>query len=439
MPKKSVVINPSEVQFDPASVVDDVGRVFRWRGGLYRGVKGPAAVYLRDILESKEAERLFAGGLVETKVTELRLPGYSLVLQHEEIEFPSYCMEWCSLMLRDAALLACELNLELVQRGYCMKDAHPWNIFFDFTRPVYIDIGSIIPVSKSSAFWACEFRRYFLLSLYLMAKGLHRWGRRLLPLGAGGLLPVLAGCPVLQWYPLRYHILTRQSAKRDPVVFFKSLADYIKELRVLPQPGEWSVYDQKPASCLDEFHPKQQTVHRLLTNIGGKKLIDMGCNKGWYSEMAALLGYKVVAFDTDDAALCSLYERAREHQLPILPLMIDFRNPTPSHGLIPPGYPDARARLACEVSLALALVHHLVFKANLDFATIAKRIDEFTEKYAIVEFIPRDDFFVSQWIKPKHHWYTMEQFIESMMVYFSKIDVFESSPNPRKILLFKKR
>lgn len=434
-------ISFDEVSFDPASVVDDVGRIFRWRGGVYRAVRKQYEDHCLNILHCKGFQSFLNAGLIETEVTPLQLEGYPLVLQHRDIKFRSYCMEWCSLMLKDAALMICELNIALSRQGYCTKDAHPWNVFFDFTKPIYIDFGSLIPLSEFSAHWPREFQRYMLLPLYLISRRLHQIGRRLLTLSRiDRFAKRLAELHLLQWVPFRYLKLEREFHTQSPEDFFIHLRSDIESLRVSPKTTAWSKYDQKPTHNTEELQPKQRTVYRLLEQISAKTLVDIGCNLGWYSELAVSLGYHVVAFDKDDAALCSLYRRAKTHNLPILPLMLDFFKPTPSHGLIGQGYPSAIERLICDVSLVLAMVHHLVFKQNLSFDQIAERISAFTRQYSIVEFIPKEDYYVTKWIwvKSKYRWYTMEQFITSMKRYFSKVSVFESSPPPRKILLFER-
>ncbi|MFW6126035.1 MAG: hypothetical protein ACOC58_02915, partial [Chloroflexota bacterium] len=82
-----------------------------------------------------------------------------------------------------------------------------------------------------------------------------------------------------------------------------------------------------------------------------------------------------------------------------------------------------------------ALVHHLVFKQGVHFRSIARIVDMYSRRRSIVEFVPRDDQYVRKWIRPHHDWYTLENFIDSLRKHFQSIEVYDSFPEPRKLLL----
>ena len=58
-----------------------------------------------------------------------------------------YPREWTFSMLKDAALLVLELNEVTAQFGYQTKDCHGYNVLFQDGKPVYVDFGSIAPVT----------------------------------------------------------------------------------------------------------------------------------------------------------------------------------------------------------------------------------------------------------------------------------------------------
>src|SRR5919202_342883 len=82
---------------------------------------------------------LFAAGLVPTRRTDVAMTEFPLVLEHYRVETPTIWREWSSWMLRDAAVMVCDLNIELLRAGYGAHDLHPWNVLFDHTRPLYVD------------------------------------------------------------------------------------------------------------------------------------------------------------------------------------------------------------------------------------------------------------------------------------------------------------
>lgn len=424
---------------DPASVIDDVGRVFHWRQGVYRGIAPAAAASILKLLDDPALDELTEAGLVRTHIAAISTPEYPLVLVHEKIPFRTYCMEWTACMLHDAARMMCNLSIVLARNGLCLKEAHPWNVFFDCTRPVFIDFGSVVPLSAFRAGWLGEFYRYFIAPLALFSAGEHEMARRLLILKADDSLDGIEDRGILRPVLEHYRQLLAGAERHGILWLMYRIGDLLDSLQIPQHQGEWSNYDQRPASSPEEFAPKQRTTYELLKRLPRGGLLDMGANRGWYSKLACTLGYSVASFDVDDTSVTALYREARDERLPVHPFMLDFCNPTPPHGRIGLAYPAADERLCCDTALALALVHHLVFKSRLSFAEIARGIACFARQRVIVEFIPADDVHVKEWMTPAFDWYTLENFIAAMSVYFPRHTRFESSPSPRSILLFEGR
>jgi hypothetical protein len=97
--------------------------------------------------------------------------------------------------------------------------------------------------------------------------------------------------------------------------------------------------------------------------------------------------------------------------------------------------------MQCDVTLSLALLHHLVFYQDATFSFIAERLDALSKKAAIVQFITREDSYVKHWLKSlgtKFDWYTMDNFILEMNKYFPKHTIIDSAPVERKLILFEK-
>ena len=62
-------------------------------------------------------------------------------------------------------------------------------------------------------------------------------------------------------------------------------------------------------------------------------VLDIGGNTGHYSRIAAGVGARVVAWDTDVASSDRSWKEARAAGLPILPLVADVARPTPAIGM----------------------------------------------------------------------------------------------------------
>lgn len=437
-------LDDSEMFAHKQSLLDWRGQLFEMDGQLYRAIPPAYSKFYVDLLSSDLASQLFSCGLIGTTKTNYVTSDCPLVLAHDRIDFVSIWTEWSSLMLRDAALMVCDLNSELVAHGYGTQDGHPWNVLFDYTSPRFVDFTSIVELKEFTDRWLNEwlhlFRRCWIIPLALMSMNQFKLARSVnRAIDVDEPIDTLFSHRLLRWFPLSFAINARK-ARIDPARFFKDMHEHLASLPLRTKTTEWSDYYQytgHPAhSDTENYPPKAKVVSALLQRLRPATVIDIGCNKGWYSVLAAELGAKVVAIDNDEDCINGLYQEAKKRSLKILPLLMDSSVPTPRHGR-KVEFPAATERLKGEVGLMLALIHHLVFTVRLNFKRIAELFAKYCTKYAIVEFVPPEDKFVAEWMRPEFAWYTLANFTKEMEQYFELIEVFESNP-PRSILLFKK-
>jgi SAM-dependent methyltransferase len=188
----------------------------------------------------------------------------------------------------------------------------------------------------------------------------------------------------------------------------------------------------------DSWTAKQVAVYKCLIELKPSSVLDIGCHTGWYSKLAALLGSQVVAFDKDPACITQLYYDAREQKLPILPLVIDFTQSTPSYGLSNYRYIAATERFQCEMVLALGLFHHIVFEQYPLFDQAVDGLGLFSKRWLIVEFVPIEDPALAIFRSPRHSWYTLENFLNALSKRFSSIHTMPSHSESRVLLLCEK-
>jgi SAM-dependent methyltransferase len=431
-----------DISVHPQSLADRKGRLFESNGHIFRGIPLSYSSFYSDVLTASNINRLFSLGLVSTERSNVTIPEYPLVLKHQRVDFITYWPEWPSLMLRDAALMVCDLNIELIRQSCGILDCHPWNVLFDFGRPVFVDFPAVIPLDES---WLDEmagrFRNYYILPLTFIAMG-HPWFARSIRRAPDVLEPVddFLKRRELRWFPWWYFRL-RRLARKQPLIFFERLRKSLQELR-LPTPrrkqlGCRELITQVNHEDFEQYGVKANTVLTLLERLKPKTVLDIGCGDGWYSLLAERMGAKVVSLDWDEGCLNQLYQLTKSQQLRILPLLMDFMVPTPSHGR-KCEFPSATERLHCETSLMLRLVHHLVFDWDLSFERIAQLLCQYSDRHAIVEFIPLEDSFVATRINARYIWYGIDNFVKAMERHF-KLDSVLDSEAPRKILLFSKR
>lgn len=421
-------------------MVDPAGLVFHYDDRVFRAISAPYEDIYRKLLTSSFIGDLFAAGLVETWIADLELEGYELVVEHKKIPILSRWTEWCSSMIQDATVAICRLNLELANHGLITKDVQPGNVQFMDGKPVWIDFGSIVPMSSHVSFPFEEFRYHSVLPLWLLSKGRLGLGRAVYNEVGAGYLKRLSTRGPLRWVPPRYTLIKRQSRNGDKVAALQKLLEYVQGLSVEPPASTWAAYGQggmPPVDDPEQFGEKAWAVYRLLRRLDTGMLLDVAGNKGWYAELAASMGHRAVSFDTDDASVCDLHRRVRSKRLPILPLLMDFLYPTPPYS-IGLGKASAIERLRSDTTLMLALVHHLVFKRGMHFEPIVRIIAQYTRQHAIIEFPPREDRYVREWLQPQHDWYTLERFVGTLRRYFTLVEIHDSWPKPRKLILCRK-
>jgi len=466
----------SEIVFHPLSFGDPSGRLFWWEGHLYRAISTERASLYRRLFDEGIVQRLVNKGLlIKTELTSLQIDGYEMVLRHCELPFVSYPYEWCAAMLKDAAITIINIEIELAQHGLTLQDAHPWNVLFDGPKPLYVDFGSIVP-AQASALWPAhdEFYRFFVYPLYLMTQGYGRIARWLLHdydqgvlksdlvaltrksslgLRAEGVAMQLL-LMAKQRVPgpfrpglkkglalVKSMLLSPSAVTRSRLNFLQQVRREVEGITIPPLKTEWSEYYDgffPSFSPSDEWTAKHISMHQVLSDLRPSSVLDIGSNQGWYSQLAALRGSQVVAFDVDEACITQLYYDTKEKSLPILPLVMDFRNPSPGYGLCNQWLAPATERLKCDMVLALALVHHLVFKQHLNFDQIIDGLSIFPKRWLLVEFIPRDDRYVREWWSEKFSWYTLDNFVGALKRRFHDVKILPSYPEPRVLLLCKK-
>jgi hypothetical protein len=467
-------IPPSEITFHPQSFgADKNGRLFEWQGHVYRAVTSRHATCYRDLFAKGVIQRLVDQGLlVGTEITSLQLAGYELVLSHDRVRFVSYPFEWCGRMLQDAALSFLSLSLELAKAGWTTQDANPWNMLFDGCKPVCVDFCSLVPQTPSDGWEPYdEFCRFFLYPLRLFASGhemMVRWSlhdfRQGIPLAefaamyGGGrprprrreslarlpraLIHTLPGALQARLRrPVRF--LRAKLGHRGPsrIEFLERLQSEVGAIQILPRPSAWSTYYgvRFPSfSPSEDWTVKESAVFSTLARLRPKSTLDIGSNRGWYSQLAATLGSSVVGFDTDEGCVSLLHGDAQARHLSVTALVMDLTNPSPGQGLCNTWFPPATDRLRCEMVLALALTHHLVFKTALGFDQIAQALSAFSTRWLLVEFVPKDDEYVREWWSEDHGWYVLDSFRASLRKCFRQVEVMDSSPSPRKLLLCEK-
>ncbi|MBL8540209.1 MAG: class I SAM-dependent methyltransferase [Betaproteobacteria bacterium] len=403
----------------PASFRDAAGTVFESAGRVFRRLAADGVQRFdayRACGFQEVAER--GGRIVRTQAVETACHGRTgHVLEHEKVRFISYPYEWPFSLLKAAALFHLELNMDAIRHGLKMVDASAFNVQFDGVRPVFIDVLSFDRYIADEPWVAhTQFCTQFLNPLLLAARRgipFHPWYRG--DLEGIGVQEVSRLLGPWSWLSLNtllnVHLPARatRSARltssetvsklrqaRVPrsavIALMKRLAAWIAKLELPASrtPG-WHDYRARRAAFAHDDAVRESLVREAVGELRPSVVLDVGCNDGHYGALAHAAGAEfVVGVDLDDLALEQCVARARKDQLPLLPLRIDWCNPTPNQGWRGKERSAFLARCQPDFLIAFAVLHHVSVGRNVPLADAVAGFVEAAPR-GVVEFVPPGD------------------------------------------------
>jgi SAM-dependent methyltransferase len=209
-------------------------------------------------------------------------------------------------------------------------------------------------------------------------------------------LPLLLSKRSSRTVPTRTH-----ASQADPEisrqVLLKTLSNLLTQMRrVTPSPhtSNWSEYVHTASHYSDEDHgAKRAFVQNALTAARPSRVLDVGCNTGAYSMLAAETGAEVVSIDTDLQAVDRLCVALQKTRLNILPLCVDIAHPTPASGWENRENSSflSRASGHFDTVMMLAVIHHLLLQSQIPLDRIAAMCSTLATRNLILEWVPIKD------------------------------------------------
>ena len=462
----------ADIQPHASSYVDPNGFVFHFEDKIYRGISRGKEKFYRSLFENGTVRTLIRHhDLVDSEPTSMQIPeaGCDFVIEHRKIEPLTYCVEWSPSMLQRAARSLMELNLALAENDCLLQDAYPWNILFEGTRPVHVDFTSIVPAHEQNLLWPAyqQFLNFFLYPLQLASMGKGALARSLLLDYIHGVSLDDLNRHMSFRYKLRHPVsfamnralgwangraqnhpgwkvdLGQSLSQPDPnganrklrLRFFKGLLKKIEAAGTTPGPDRWVNYYEEFEGADPEI--KINLMDRLLNRIQPQTVLDLGCNRGRFSILAAQHGARVIAVDGSESCVDALYRNASADDYAITPVVGNVLNPTPAFGFMSGQFPSMVTRFRSEVVLCLALMHHLHINGRQPFDRIARLLDALSSRAVIFEYVDPEDANNRLLDCGREIHYNLES-VSGALSRFFKIQVFDSDRDTRKILLCEK-
>jgi len=451
-----------------ASFRDPSGFIFKENGVIYRQVNESYKDDYNILMSSGLFERLIKDGFMvnhkEVKTDKLVKPAYK-VIKPDQIPFISYPYEWCFSQLKDAALLTLRIQLLAMEYGMSLKDATAYNIQFIGGKPVFIDTLSFEKYEEGKPWVAYrQFCQHFLAPLALIAHVDLRFGTLSrdyldgIPLDlAAKLLPGKTKFSLKLGTHIHMHARSQEKhsgtvsekqersynlSKRRLVAILSSLESAVNSLHLPKQKTVWGEYYDDTNYTSKSFKHKEDTISRWITSVKPKSVWDSSGNDGHFSRLASEKKIATVSADIDPVAIEKSFLTSKaEDDKYLLPILLDFTNPSPGTGWANDERESFFERGHFDLSLCLAFIHHLAIANNLPLSNIAEVYAK-QSKYLIIEFVPKKDSNTMRLLSDREDifpGYTTADFEKDFSKYFQIKDKVSVLKSHRTLYLMKRK
>lgn len=450
-----------------SSFRDPSGYVFIEKGIVFRRI---LPVYFNQYNALKNQgffNKLFNSGLL-IRHEEVLVTAEEIVIKPEQIPFITYPYEWSFYQFKEAALLTLKLQSYCLENGFSLKDASAFNVTFYKGKALFIDTLSIDFYQENTPWRAYkQFVMHFLGPLVLSKYQ----GTQCLKLMSSFIdgIPVKMLASMLplkaKLNPFLYsniHLLAKfenkhnedyqgktkiaSLSKKDQLNIINSLYDYIKKLELNEQ-SEWGNYYNKINYTDAAFSHKSKIINVWAESLKVNKLIDVGGNDGTFVRQ---INYKIdqaLVCDIDNNAVDLNYKTLKVNkEINMLPFVLDVLNPSSAIGFDNDERQSFLERIKTfvpDVTMALAVIHHMSLSGNIPFEMSAKFFASFS-KYLIIEFPKREDSWVIRLLNSKgdfiNHFdfYNVENFEKAYLDYFEIVEKVAIEKSERILYLLKK-
>lgn len=419
-------------QPDPGSFRDPLSRVYLQGDRVLRALSKEALADFDAVKGTKFWQTAQGDGRIigtrecDTPADALDAQRWAGWLEHDRLKLLTYAYEWSFEMLKDAAILQLDLLREGLAEDVMCKDATPFNIQFDGTKPVFIDVGSFEQYRAGDPWYGFQqFRQLFLNPLLFQAYKevpFQPWLR-----GDIDGIPTPIANKVLSgmkrhWKGMWSYVVmpamleqrmagTERDVKSDlraagfnkdlVMVNIEKLAKLVPQIEWKASASVWSDYSERGHYTDDDLARKSEFVEKV-SGLATRHLVwDIGSNDGHFSRIAAEHAELVLALDGDHLVIDTLYKRLRqEGRRDIVPLVMDIADPSPGLGWRGNERLPFVERAKPDLVLALAVIHHVAITSLVPLGEFVDFLGDLDAE-VVLEFPTPEDPMVVRLLRNK--------------------------------------
>lgn len=389
-----------------------------------------------------------------------------IILTPEVIPFITNPYEWSFEQFKQAALLTLKIQKYALTKGFSLKDASAYNVTMYQGKAIFIDTLSFDFYEQDSPWRAYkQFITHFFGPL-ILAKYHGTDIFKMMQTHIDG-IPVQLIASLLpsksklsSTLYTNIHLLAKMEGKHNDDYkaetkvarlslkaqnnILDNLYDYIKNLNI-HESTEWGDYYSKTNYDSAAFEAKKDLIKSWVAPLQAKRIIDIGGNDGTFARSLQSDAHLIVT-DIDAKAVDSNYAQAQQNkESNMLAFVCDVLQPAAGIGFNNTERHSLMYRLqqyAPDVTMALALIHHITLSGNVPFEKSASFFASFS-KQLVIEFPKRDDSWVNSLLVRKREFinhfdfYNEANFEEGFKKYFT-LEKKETIPGTSRVLyLFK--
>ena len=383
------------------------------------------------------------------------------------IPFITNPYEWSFEQYKQAALLTLRIQKYALTKGFILKDASAYNVTMFEGKPIFIDTLSFDFYEEGTPWRAYkQFITHFFGPLVL-AKYHGTDIFKMMQTHIDG-IPVKLIASLLPGKSklsstlyTNIHLLAKMEGKHSEDYkaetkvaklslkaqnnILDSLYEYIKKLS-LNEATEWGDYYTKTNYDAKAFETKKELIKSWVTPLQAKRIIDVGGNDGTFARALDSDAHLIVT-DIDANAVDQNFAKAQQNkEQNMLAFVCDVLQPVPGIGFNNTERHSLIERLqayAPDVTMALALIHHITLSGNVPFEKSAAFFASFSN-YLVIEFPKREDSWVTSLLVRKREFinhfdfYNEENFEAGFKTYFTLEKKETIQGTSRVLYLFKK-